>query len=61
MQEQITVTLEMFKAADDARTTYLRDIDANDQIGALNAALEAAVKVINKEFTISYHRTFCSQ
>lgn len=30
-----------FRAADAARTAYLRDVDANDQIGALGAAIEA--------------------
>lgn len=38
-------TPAMRQAADAARTAHLRDVDANDQIGALNAALEAALAV----------------
>jgi hypothetical protein len=36
------ITPEVFWAADQARTIHLRDVDANDQMGALTAALEAA-------------------
>lgn len=36
-------TPAMRQAADEARTAYLRDVDANDQIGALTAAIEAAL------------------
>ncbi|BCM87794.1 hypothetical protein [Methylobacterium indicum] len=38
-------TPEMRLAADKARSAHLCDIDANDQIGALNAALDAALEV----------------
>ncbi|MEP9376154.1 hypothetical protein ABLE91_05530 [Aquabacter sp. CN5-332] len=33
----------IYVVADDARTAHLRDIDANDQIGALSAAVDAAL------------------
>lgn len=41
--EDGVVTMEMFHVADQARTEFLRDVDPNDQIGALWAALRAAM------------------
>lgn len=39
------ITQQVRLAADTARTAFLRDVDANDQIGALNRALDAAFAV----------------
>lgn len=36
----------LFKVADEARTAYLRDVDCNDQIGALSVALEVVLRPI---------------
>ncbi len=33
---------EVYLVADEARNQYLRDVDANDQISALTAAIDAA-------------------
>jgi len=40
----IGVPADVFREADAARTAHLRDIDANDQIGALDAAIAAAFR-----------------
>jgi hypothetical protein len=37
------VTPEMFEVADKARTEFLRDVDCNDQMGALYAAVQDAM------------------
>ena len=37
------VTPEMFEVADAARTAFLRDVDCNDQMSALTAAVQAAM------------------
>ena len=41
---QIPGWFTAFAAADTARNEHLRDVDANDQLGALSVAIEAAVE-----------------
>lgn len=44
-QEAVEAPLppEVYRAADEARTAFLRDVDANDQMSALAAGVDAAV------------------
>jgi DNA primase len=38
-----------YKAADEARTAWLRDVDANDQMGARAAAVDAAIAALRPD------------